>query len=277
MAHETGGTGAPVHLGAPRAKLRVLIVPGLIGDSLAKWVLPYKDSLPALRELGWSIDYLVVSGRASCRYNADRIREQLGDVELAPGERLLLVGYSKGTPDILEALVRHDDVRRKTAAVLSVCGAVGGSPVADETQGLLRSLFEGVPIGGDQGDGGALESLERGTRQEWLNRNVLPGSVRYFSLGAFTTRDRTSAGFRSSYDTCAAIDARNDSQVLFMDQVIPAGWLLGYANGDHFAVALPIEENMPHTAAFFVTQNDYPRAVLLEACLRYVEERLLVD
>jgi hypothetical protein len=276
MAHETGGTGAPVHLGAPRVKLRVLIVPGLVGDTLDTWVLPYKDSVPALRGLGWTIDYLVVSGRASCRYNADKIRDEFDKLELAPDEKLLLVGYSKGTPDILEALVRHAVVRRKTTAVLSVCGAVGGSPVADDTQGMVRSMFQGAPIGGDKGDRAALESLERGTRQEWLNRNPLPESVKYFSVGAFAARDRISAVFRSSYDTCAAIDPRNDSQVLFFDQVIPAGRLLGYVHGDHFAAALPMDENMPTTAALFVTRNEYPRGVLLEACLRYIEERLLL-
>ncbi|MHC4959104.1 MAG: esterase/lipase family protein [Planctomycetota bacterium] len=276
MAHETGATGAAVHLGAPRMKLRVLIVPGLVGDSLDAWVLPFKDSVPALRELGWTIDYLSVSGRASCEYNARTIRDAFAKIELGPDEKLLLVGYSKGAPDILEALVRHEGVRKKTTAVLSVCGAVGGSPVANDTQGFMRSMFQSAPIGGDKGDGAALESLERGTRQEWLNRNTLPESVKYFSVGAFAARDRISSVFKSSYDTCAAIDPRNDSQILFFDQVIPAGWLLGYAHGDHFAVSLPMDTNMPTTAALFVTQNEYPRAVLLEACLRHVEERLLL-
>ena len=36
------------------------------------------------------------------------------------------------------------------------------------------------------------------------------------------------------------IDGRNDSQVIFYDQLIPGSTLLGYLNADHWAVAVPI-------------------------------------
>ncbi len=36
------------------------------------------------------------------------------------------------------------------------------------------------------------------------------------------------------------IDGRNDSQVIFYDQVIPGSSLVGYINADHWAIAVPI-------------------------------------
>mgnify|MGYP006150934151 CR=1 FL=1 len=36
------------------------------------------------------------------------------------------------------------------------------------------------------------------------------------------------------------IDARNDSQVIFYDQVIPGSQLMAYVNADHWALAVPI-------------------------------------
>jgi hypothetical protein len=278
LAHEPAATEQPVHLGPSRMKLRILVVPGLLGDVIAPWVMPYAHALKKLGEFGYETRYLSVSGRASTRYNANLLKEAFGELEFAPDEKVLLIGYSKGVPDALEAIVAHPEVREKVDAILSVVGAVGGSPVADESSGILRSLFKGMPLfHGTKGDKLAIESLERRSRQLWLNENRLPDSIRYYSLGAFTDRDNVSAVLRSGYDTCSRIDARNDSQVIFYDQIIPGSTLLGFANGDHWAVCLPFKENMSVTAALFVTRNEYPRDLLLEAAVRYIEERFLAE
>jgi hypothetical protein len=38
--------------------------------------------------------------------------------------------------------------------------------------------------------------------------------------------------------------ACNDSHLLYYDQVIPSSALPGYANADHWALALPIEQSI---------------------------------
>jgi hypothetical protein len=38
---------------------------------------------------------------------------------------------------------------------------------------------------------------------------------------------------RSSYDKLSKVDARNDSQLLFYDEIIPGSKLLAYVNADH--------------------------------------------
>ena len=42
------------------------------------------------------------------------------------------------------------------------------------------------------------------------------------------------------------IDGRNDSQVIFYDQLIPGSTLLGYLNADHWAVAVAIARGAHH-------------------------------
>jgi len=70
------------------------------------------------------------------------------------------------------------------------------------------------------------------------------------------------------------IDGRNDSQVIFYDQVVPRSTLVGYLNADHWAIVVPIARTHETIGSMFVTQNAYPREALLEAVLRFVEEDL---
>jgi hypothetical protein len=74
------------------------------------------------------------------------------------------------------------------------------------------------------------------------------------------------------------VDPRNDGQVVWADAFIPAGTFLGYANADHWAVALPIVRGVPPAlraaAAAVLDRNAFPREVLLEAIVRHVEEEL---
>jgi hypothetical protein len=76
------------------------------------------------------------------------------------------------------------------------------------------------------------------------------------------------------YERLALVDARNDSQVIFYDQVVPGSTLVGYLDADHWAVAVPIGRSHPTIAEMLVTQNAYPREAFAEALLRFVEEDL---
>jgi hypothetical protein len=67
------------------------------------------------------------------------------------------------------------------------------------------------------------------------------------------------------------VDARNDSQVLFYNQVIPGSTLVGYLNADHWALAVPVSRSHPWLGSTLLNHNGYPREALLEALLRFVE------
>ena len=63
--------------------------------------------------------------------------------------------------------------------------------------------------------------------------------------------------------------------MIFYDALIPGSTLLGYVNADHWAIAMPISRDMPVVAQTLIDRNNFPREVLLEAIVRFVEESLL--
>jgi hypothetical protein len=126
-----------------------------------------------------------------------------------------------------------------------------------------------------EGDGGAVESLRPGVRRTWLADNPLPTEIPYYSLVTYPHPDRISSVLKTTYRQLAKVDARNDSQLIFYDQMIPNGTLVGFINADHWAVAVPVAREHGFLGNTFVDQNAYPREALFEALLRFIEEDLL--
>jgi hypothetical protein len=259
-----------------RAQLRVFIIPGFMGDKAPGGMMPFGASLETLRSGGFQIDYLQVSGGGSSDYNAGQIAEQLGPVELQADERLVLIGYSKGVVDLLHFLVNHPEQGRRVDAVVSIAGAVKGTPLAEEIPDKLIKTF-GKLGSGDMGDAEGLKSLRQSVQLEWLAQHSLPSGPQYFSLGSFTDRKNISSIMLGLYDRLAKIELRNDGQTIYYDQLVPGSTLLGWANGDHWAVALPFQEQSKYFAATLMERNRFPRTELLEATLIYLQEALASD
>lgn len=121
---------------------------------------------------------------------------------------------------------------------------------------------------------GAVASLRPAARQAWLAAHPLPQEVRYYSLVTFPQPERMSSLLEGSYDKLARVDARNDSQVIFYNQIVPGSTLLGFVNADHWALAVPLARRKRGLATVFVDQNAYPREALAEAVMRFIEEDL---
>jgi pimeloyl-ACP methyl ester carboxylesterase len=217
-----------------------------------------------------------VDALSSTTKNARQIREALMAMPVEAGApRLVLIGYSKGAPDILEALVTYPEIRGRIAAVVSAAGAIGGSPLANDAEQYQADMLRYFPHATcGSGDGGAVASLRPVVRRKWLAENPLPSELRYYSLATFPQPERISSVLRSSYRKLASVDSRNDSQVIFYDQVIPGSVLMGYVNADHWALAVPIARSHEMIGAMLANQNAYPREALLEAVLRFIEEDL---
>jgi hypothetical protein len=276
LKDEPGPKGRPVHLGSARIPMRLVIIPGLTSECVSGFIQPFTDARPHVESFGYRTEIIMVGGLAGSAHNADQIRDAVAGMPLSPDEKLVFLGYSKGATDILEAMVRHPDLSKRTAAVVTLVGVISGTPIVDDVSEFLKQFadqwFEGSCA---PGKGEAFNSLRRQERLEWLSKNSLPASVSYFSLAAFTERDNISLVLRSGYDKLALVDPRNDSQVVAHDSLVPGGRLLGYLNADHWAVAMPFNRVHPVWAETLVTRNAFPREVLLEAILRFVEESLL--
>jgi hypothetical protein len=276
IGSEPAGTGRPVDLGPSRRRLIAAMVAGIGYECFEKWLQTPGTVATHVRQFGFDMALLEVDGLSSSANNARQIRDAIMAMQAGPeAPRLVLIGYSKGAPDILEAVVTYPEIRRHVAAVVSAAGSVGGSALANDAEQYQAELLRHFPGATcSAGDGGGVNSLRPATRKEWLARNPLPPDVRYYSLVTFPQPDRISSILTSSYDKLSRIDARNDSQVLFYDQVIPRSTLVGYVNADHWALAVPIARTHSTIGTMFVTQNAYPREALVEALLRFVEEDL---
>ena len=262
-------------LPAHATRLRVMIVPGALGECFGADALPYLKAVERLRESGYRIDYLRVDGRSGSANNARQIAARLHGLRLEPGEELVLFGYSKGASDILRFLSEHPETARKVTTVVSVAGSINGSPLADRYAGLYDFFIGEFPFDDcGVGDRRLLTGLQRASSMLELARHPPPAHVAYYSLGAFTEAARIARVMRlAGYPDLRRADPRNDGQTLYYDQVIPGATLLGYANADHWAVAIPMEEAMPFFAGNGATDTPYPRGALFEAILLYLGER----
>jgi len=273
---EAGATFADVNLGQSETKPLVLLVPGFGWECFEEW-LDLNNSVPAhVIQFGYDVRAVPVDGLSSSRHNAEQIKAYFDALMPEDLERpLILVGYSKGTPDILEALVRFPQLAKRVTAVLSLAGSVKGSPLADAaTQGQANLLtrFPGSQCG--NGDEGAVNSLRTDVRQTWLAENPLPTNVRYYSVVTYPDYKRVSWGLRKSYFALSDVNVLNDTQLLVYDQIIPQSNLVAFINADHWAIAVPVARKHKFIGSTFVNHNDYPREALLEALLRYIEEDL---
>ena len=276
VANEPEGTGEPVQLGASRQKLLALIVPGVGWECIETW-LELDDSLRALlKSFDFQADLLEVDGLSSSENNARQIRDAIAALpEQFDDHKILLIGYSKGAPDILLAVVEYPELSERVVAVISAAGAIGGSPLAnaaDQNDLNIIRRFPGANC--SKGDGGAVDSLRPATRRTWLANNKLPDDIAYYSLVTYPQPDRISSVLGSTYRKLSQVDARNDSQVIYYDQFIPGSTLLGFINADHWALAVPIARSHSFIGSTFVNKNDFPREAMVEAVLRFVEEDL---
>ena len=155
---------------------------------------------------------------------------------------------------------------------MSLAGIVSGTPLSDHPA-KLDEFVSDVPLSSCRsGDHGAVASVSRRHRIDWLANHPLPTDRTYFSIAALTDRAHVSRPLEESYRQLSTIDPQNDGQVIATDAIMPGSHLLGYLNADHWAVALPLARNVPKLRSVFAGRNDYPREILLEAIVRTVEE-----
>ena len=270
-------TGEPVSLGVSSAGLLGKMVPGLAYSCIKPW-LHHDNSAPNhVATLGYETGFIQVEGIASSETNATLIADYIATLGPEHTERpLILFGYSKGVPDIFAFLAAYPELTAQVAAVVSYAGAVWGSPLADTANDKQLSWLTYIPGAEcEKQDSKALETLSPANRKAWFADNTLPEHIRYYSVIAFPDPENISNGLQRFHRKLGELkDGRNDSQVVFYDQVIPGSTILGFFNADHWAMSVPIARQHEITQAVFADRNDFPREIALEAILRYIEEDL---
>ncbi len=270
------------------ASTSVLVVTGLFGDCLGAQALPFGDGVirppqqgidAGYRQYGdlglHSIRLLPVPGRASTEANGQRLAQALKAEAARPGVvRLVLVGYSKGVPDLQHALAllqREGGVPREIAALVSVAGAVMGTPLADFYQPVYDSVSPHVaPFDCTPAQGGDLASLTRHERVAWLATHPPPPGLVSFSIVAHAPVEDMAPPLRVTARQLAAIDPRNDGQLLASDAVLPGSTLLAELHADHWDVALPRDRHPDAMMRALTSGRGFPREALFRATLKWV-------
>jgi hypothetical protein len=135
----------------PRSATTVVLCPGLLGALMP--MMAFSTTGPLVeREFGVRVIVADSHPAATCSANArDVLRAvtrgegfaidgtELRAGAVTPGD-VVLVGYSKGTPDALTMIAEHPEVAGRVKAMVSWAGAAGGSYLADTAAPLVADM-----------------------------------------------------------------------------------------------------------------------------------------
>jgi hypothetical protein len=266
----------------------VLIVPGLFGDCVGAQSVPFGDGVlrsppvdPAAPyrqydDLGLrAVRLLDVPGRASSAANGRQLADAIrAESALPDRDRIVLVGYSKGVPDLLEALAilqREGGVPASVTTVVSIAGAVMGTPLADRYELAFEALSSRLtPLDCTPSRGGEMTSLTRRERIAWLAANPPPAGIDYYSVVAHAPVGELAPPLRVTSRYLAAVDPRNDGQLLAFDAILPRSTLLAEVRADHWDIALPRERHPHSLVRALSSERRYPREALFRAVVQWV-------
>ncbi|MEJ5367578.1 MAG: LssY C-terminal domain-containing protein [Bryobacteraceae bacterium] len=244
-------------LGEVSRAYRLLVIPGIFNTCVSDNPAYAAGRKILAEKYGVATEILSVPNDSS-EDNAKLIASYIEEQWLVDKRPFLLVGYSKGTPDIMTALALYPSIREKVAAFISTAGASGGSPIADslpmQLDAWMGKVKDRAGCKGNPAEG--FKSLKQDVRRRFLSAHPHP-YVPTYSLAAVIHPDRVPKNAAQTWRMLSAWDPKNDGQLLRMDQIIPESTYLGMAWSDHLNMALVMGET-------------FPRAALLESLYRFV-------
>lgn len=280
--------------------LRIIFIPGAFNDCLSEAGEPFARVLDDPLFDGVEVVTVPLSGRSSSQLNAESLQHLLPDILSKPFEskpaslqtRTVLIAYSKGVSDALLALSQAQLQTQSQAqpqeqtdgqslgrspsfiddidAFVSVAGAVGGSPLADDYGGLYDFLLSRASLGEcAAGDGGVVDSLKTETRQAQMTQYPPPPSIPYYSVVAVASDVTIARGLRPAWRQLRKYDPISDGQVLAVDALVPNSNLLAYVHADHWGAIIEPEKEYPWLVSRASSQR-FPQAVLLRSIIDQV-------
>jgi len=260
---------ARVSLGAISTAYRLAVVPGVL-SACAGGSPAFQEGQQHLRSShGMTVDMIPAPNRSSAENGRD-IAQFLKDGYHKDSRKFIVLGYSKGAPDVMEGLANDPDATAAVAAVVTVAGAIGGSPIANLLPAQADRWMKAVNLTDCQGDlSAAFASLKQDGRRDFLAQH--PGlGVPVYSVAAVSDKSNTSKVLLENWELMKIYGDRQDSQLQDEDAIYPGGINLGAVRADHWAVAMPFENTSSVKVKELVDHNHYPRTALLEALVRLV-------
>jgi hypothetical protein len=234
-----GEAPAPRPPSASPATHRLVFVPGFLASCFAG-IYSFADVVDEARAAGFTADVLGVGGRNDVASNAKLIAGQLERIAASDTRRLILIGHSKGANELLQVLVDRPDIAARVDGILTVAGALQGSPLASELQGLYGVTLAIIPLSGcDPGVGDPVGDLTLEARAAWWRTNGHAVTTPIYSLVTLPDISRLSFSLFWTYARLSSSTSDNDGMLRVQDQVVPSSRLLGIVNADHLTVAIP--------------------------------------
>ena len=248
---------------AAAERYRLLFVPGFMA-SCFPLIHSFEDAADAARKAGYAAEVVPVGGRNGIAANADIIARSIEALP-ADGRRLVLIGHSKGANDILEVLGTRPDLASRVDAVLTVAGALQGSPLAEDLHFAYEYTLGVLPLPScEQGQGDPVADLRPATREQWWKTVGAALRTPIYSLVTLPDLDRLSPGLVMAYTLLSRYSSDNDGMLRPQDQVASPGRLLGVVNADHLSVAIPFPG---YWWVFVFTATSFPRPQAVLAAL----------
>ena len=142
---------ARADLAAISNKYRILIVPGFFSQCASTSAPAFDEGVKALTQLGMTVETWVppnASSEDNGKSFAQYVRDHMG---LLDQRKYIVVGYSKGAPDVQTALAKEAGMKDAVAAFVSVAGAIGGSAIADAIPARANQYIERFKMGKCEG------------------------------------------------------------------------------------------------------------------------------
>ena len=275
LAGEAGPPALVAPPSATRERYRIAFVPGFLSECFDGIVRPFAEAMRELAQAGFVVYHLPVSGRGSTEHNSAELAGELAALPADP-RPLIVFAYSKGLPDVLTLLARHRTAASSIAAIVSVAGAMNGSPLADHLNPAFRAWLSSWPMRRcHRGDGDEFKDLRPEVRLAWWQRHRSSITTPVFALVTTPRPDRLSPFLKEMYEELARIEPRNDGQLIWYDQIVPGGHLLGYVNADHLGIGVSLSHAFPGLRLLF--RDDVPRTALVEAAIEVVDGVLVAS
>ena len=250
-------------------KYRVLVLPGFMSSCVSSTEALGKGQEHLRKEHGLDVEYLSLPNDSS-ENNGKLISDYIRKHAAEDPRKYIVIGYSKGAPDLQVGLAHDPEAAKSVAAFVSLAGAVGGSPVANTIPALIDRYTKSLNLGGCQGDiAQAAKSLRSDVRHTFLAEHPDP-MVPTYSVSALSDPTNTSKLLWEAWQILSAYDKQQDSQLTKQDSIVPGSTFLGAARADHLAIALAFEDSPEAQIKSFMDHNHYPRTTLMESIVRFV-------
>jgi len=261
-------------------KIRVAMIGGIFSDCVRDKVNMYSNAktyiknsnIPSISNINFSD--IRITGYSSSTINANLIANAIGRMNVAKDEHLIIVSYSKGTSDMIEALATYPNLATKIDAHLSIAGVVLGSPLANN-KSIFEKIFKLLNMKCQGPDGKGLQSITTVHREHYLKQHTLPKNVSYYSLIGNASKTRTSIALRPLRTQLSLLGIKtSDAQVPTSNAVLPSSKVLGFMNADHWAIAMPFDISHPILSKTLVNKNTFPKEIMLSSALELIAQDL---